>query len=166
MNQEDLLQFIKVNSDDLDFTGGVDESKVKSIETNLNVNLPNSYKWFLHNFGMGGIFGVEILGFGKATPASVVTQTERYRKLGLPSDYVVISRLFDSRTGEALITAAGIGHFGTQSAGEFLTNPAYMEQVVRGAPRDWHDRNMQLVLRAEVIGRTPGPPKVVASWFW
>lgn len=90
MNKEELLQFIKENSDELDFTGGIDDSQIKSIETELNVNLPNSYKWFLQNFGMGGIFGVEILGFGKSTPPSVFTQTERYRKLGLPSTYVVI----------------------------------------------------------------------------
>lgn len=39
---------------------------------------------------MGGIFGVEILGFGKSSPASVITQTERYRRIGLPVEYVVI----------------------------------------------------------------------------
>ncbi|HWQ54532.1 MAG TPA: hypothetical protein VN442_12680 [Bryobacteraceae bacterium] len=83
-----------------------------------------------------------------------------------PSDYVIISRVFDSRTGEVLVVAAGLSHFGTQGAGEFLTNPEYLEQALKGAPADWHSRNMQLVLRAEVIENTPGPPKVMARWFW
>jgi len=41
-----------------------------------------------------------------------------------------------------------------------------MEQLVRNAPADWRQRNMQVVLSGEVIGRTVGPPKVVASWYW
>jgi len=90
MNREELLGFINENSDELDFTGGINESTVRLIETELNVILPNSYKWFLETFGMGGMFGVEILGFGKSAPPSVVTQTERYRKIGLPLKYVVI----------------------------------------------------------------------------
>ena len=85
---------------------------------------------------------------------------------GPAAEYVIVSRLFDSRTGELLIAAAGIAHYGTQMAGEFLTNAACLDQAVRDAPRDWHARNMQLVLRAEVIGKTPGPPQIAARWFW
>ncbi len=81
-------------------------------------------------------------------------------------DYLIVSRIFDSRTGDVVITAAGVAHAGTYMAGEFLTNPAYFEQAVRQAPRDWKTRNMQLVIEGEVIGRTPGPPKVVEYWFW
>ena len=81
-------------------------------------------------------------------------------------DYLVLSRIFDSRSGRMVITAAGIGQAGTQLAGEFLTNPVYLEQAVRNAPADWPRRNMQLVIAGEVIGRTPGPPHVVESWYW
>jgi hypothetical protein len=81
-------------------------------------------------------------------------------------DYVLISRIYDSRSGNVVITAAGIGDLGTQMAGEFLTNPIYMQQLVRSAPADWSQRNLQIVLAGELIGRTVGPPKVVASWYW
>ncbi len=81
-------------------------------------------------------------------------------------DYLILSRIFDSRTGDVVITAAGIAHLGTYMAGEFLTNPAYFEQAIKQAPSDWETRNMQLVISAEVIGKTPGPPKVVDYWFW
>ncbi|HWR49937.1 MAG TPA: hypothetical protein VN428_02450 [Bryobacteraceae bacterium] len=81
-------------------------------------------------------------------------------------DYVILSRIFDSRSGDAVITAAGLAHAGTYMAGEFLTNPTYFEQAVRQLPDDWESRNLQLVLMAEVIGKTPGPPKVVASAYW
>jgi hypothetical protein len=85
---------------------------------------------------------------------------------GSNSDYVLLSRIFDSRSGNVVITAAGLGHVGTQLAGEFLTNPVYLEKAIRSAPPEWPSRNMQLVLSGEVIGKTAGPPEVVASWYW
>jgi hypothetical protein len=96
----------------------------------------------------------------------IPSQRWRHETTDPPSDYAIVSRLFDSRTGEVLVVAAGLSHFGTQMAGEFLTNPEHLAQAVRNAPPDWHARNMQLVLWAEVIGKTAGPPRVLASWFW
>ncbi|WP_173706061.1 SMI1/KNR4 family protein [Clostridium saccharobutylicum] len=64
---------------------------MNDIEKQLCINFPESYKWFLGKYGFGGIFGVEILGCGKGGVPSVIRETERYRKLGLPLDYVVIS---------------------------------------------------------------------------
>ena len=34
------------------FTGGVDTDKIYYIENELDVKLPNSYKWFLKTFGI------------------------------------------------------------------------------------------------------------------
>lgn len=81
-------------------------------------------------------------------------------------DYVILSRIVDSRTGDVLITAAGLAHAGTYMAGEFLTNPEYFANAVKQAPSNWAERNVQLVLEGEVIGRTPGPPKVIDAWYW
>ncbi len=83
-----------------------------------------------------------------------------------PSDFAIISRVFASKTGEPVVIAAGLSHLGTQIAGEFLTNAAYLAEALRGAPSDWPSKNLQVVLRAEVIGRTPGPPKALAVHYW
>lgn len=72
------------------FTGGVDIEKVNYIEKELNVKLPDSYKWFLKTFGYGGIEGIEIIGYDRCTPPSVVVKTKEYREYGLPEKYVVI----------------------------------------------------------------------------
>jgi hypothetical protein len=80
-------------------------------------------------------------------------------------DYVVISRVFESKTGNLLVAAAGLSHFGTEIAGEFLT-AGFLDHALRGAPADWARRIMQFVLKAEVIDKTAGPPQVEASWFW
>ena len=83
-----------------------------------------------------------------------------------PSDFAIVSRVFVSKTGEPVIIAAGLSHLGTQIAGEFLTNAGYLEDALRGAPADWHSKNLQIVLRAEVIGNIPGPPKALATYYW
>lgn len=81
-------------------------------------------------------------------------------------DYGVVTRLLNSKTGQFLISAAGIGSPGTQAAGEIISNSQYFEEVLRTAPPDWEKKNMQLVVQTNVIDSTPGPPHLVASYFW
>lgn len=90
MTREQIINFIQQNSVHNYFTGGVFQSDIKEIESKLQVKLPESYKWFLLNYGSGGVFGVDILGYGKSSIPAVVSDTERFRKLGLPNEYVVI----------------------------------------------------------------------------
>ncbi len=89
-----------------------------------------------------------------------------YTRTDPPTDYAIVSRVFDSRTGDLIVVAAGLSHFGTQVAGEFLTSEAQLAEALREAPRGWQRKNLQMVLRAEVIGRTPGPARVLATHFW
>jgi hypothetical protein len=81
-------------------------------------------------------------------------------------DYGIVSRLLDSKTGQFLISAAGIGSPGTQAAGEVVSNPEYLAEALRTAPADWDKKNIQLVVQTNVIDSIPGPPHVVASYFW
>jgi len=81
-------------------------------------------------------------------------------------DYGVVTRLLDSKSGQFLISAAGIGSPGTQAAGEVVSNVQYLEEALRTAPEDWNKKNIQLVVQTNVIDSIPGPPHVVASYFW
>ena len=82
------------------------------------------------------------------------------------SDYAIAARLFDSESGKPIFLAAGITTFGTQSAIEFLLNPADVSQLMSTAPPKWLQRNFQALLSTKIIGNTPGPPKLVAAEFW
>jgi hypothetical protein len=93
-------------------------------------------------------------------------QRFEYERTAPPMDFVILSRLFDSRSGQPVIMAAGLAHLGTQVAGEFLTTPAYFNEAMKGAPEGWERKNLQIVLRAEVLGKSPGPPRVVAIHVW
>ncbi|AIQ11226.1 SMI1/KNR4 family protein [Paenibacillus durus] len=90
MELDELIAFIHEHSDDTDFTGGIPDADIEKIERELKVEFPQSYKWFLNNYGSGGLFGVDILGYGKSSIPSVVSNTERLRNLGLPPEYIVI----------------------------------------------------------------------------
>jgi len=88
-------------------------------------------------------------------------------EVGPPAiDYIVISRVLESKTGKMVVLAAGLSHFGTQAAGELLTNPVDLNKALSRAPKDWPTRNMQLLFRVEVFGDTAGPAVLEATKFW
>jgi hypothetical protein len=83
-----------------------------------------------------------------------------------PVDYAIISRFRHPATEAPIVIAAGIHGPGNRTAGEFLTNPIYFKEALKGAPPDWHRKNMQIVLSTQVMSGLPGPPQVVAVHFW
>ncbi|WP_404431009.1 SMI1/KNR4 family protein [Sutcliffiella horikoshii] len=90
MDKDKLINFIKRNMEPDDFTGRVDEKQVDYVQEILEVNLPASYKWFLNNYGSGGLYGVDILGVAKSNIPTVVNETVNYRDLGMGEHLVVI----------------------------------------------------------------------------
>jgi hypothetical protein len=86
--------------------------------------------------------------------------------LKLAADYALISRVWDPTTERLVVIAAGIVTYGTIAAGEFLTDPAYMNEITKQAPRNWDKKNTQLVIETKVIDGNSGPPRVVAAHFW
>jgi hypothetical protein len=81
-------------------------------------------------------------------------------------DYAIISRVRDPHTEQIAVTVAGIGHWGTLAAGEFITDPAQMQKLRASAPKNWENMNIQLVLSTDVIDGVSGPAKIVAAQFW
>jgi hypothetical protein len=94
----------------------------------------------------------------------------RTRMLGpkgeILEDFAIVTRLLDSKTGQVLIAAAGLGAAGTQAAGEFISRQDYLEAAFQHAPADWQKKNLQVVLETTVTDSVAGPPRVVATYFW
>lgn len=89
---------------------------------------------------------------------------ESYRDI--KEDYALVSRVLDSTTRGQVVTAAGISKFGTAAAGEFLSEPGFMEEAMRSAPSGWERKNIQIVLATSLVGESPSPPRVIATYFW
>src|SRR5699024_347814 len=90
MNKEKLINFMMRYMEPEDFTGGVDKRQVNYIQDTLNIKLPESYKWFLYNYGSGGLYGVDILGVAKANIYTVVNEGDKYRVVKMSENLVVI----------------------------------------------------------------------------
>jgi len=81
-------------------------------------------------------------------------------------DFGVATRLLDSKTGQLVITVAGITAPGTDAAAQLISDPDYLAEGLKSAPADWKKKNMQFVVKTEVVDAVAGRPQVVASYFW
>jgi hypothetical protein len=81
-------------------------------------------------------------------------------------DYAIISRLLGAERGETMMTAAGIGQYGTQAASEFLSSPEKINAFARTAPAGWSGKNLQIVIHVKVVDDVPASEDIVASYQW
>ncbi|HBY59108.1 MAG TPA: hypothetical protein DEH78_04760 [Solibacterales bacterium] len=76
-------------------------------------------------------------------------------------DYAVVTRIRDRASGQFLVIVAGLLHFGTQAAGEFVTSEEHLSHALREASSDWKQGEFQALLRMKVVSETPGRPALV-----
>ena len=81
-------------------------------------------------------------------------------------DYAIVTRVFHPDTQAMLVEVAGITQYGTQAAADLITTPEFLAEGLQGAPKDWQNKNLQLVVHVKVISGTGASPKVVAKYFW
>jgi hypothetical protein len=77
-------------------------------------------------------------------------------------DFALISRIRDSETGHVVVVIGGLYTYGTEAAGEFLTNPDLLGAIATQARAGGGGHNLQIVLGTTVTDGTPGPPRVLA----
>jgi hypothetical protein len=81
-------------------------------------------------------------------------------------DYAIVARLLNSETGNPVIIIAGVTSFGTRAAGQFVTNAENLKALTTTAPKDWANKNLELVLRTVVLKSDPGAATIVAARYW
>jgi hypothetical protein len=81
-------------------------------------------------------------------------------------DYAIVSRFVNPLTEKMTVVVAGMSKDGTMAAGEFVSEPQYMEELARRAPAGWQRMNLQVVIRTEVVKGSAGPPSIVDTSFW
>ena len=91
--QSQLETFLAENATNATITGGVDDATIAEAEAALGVRFPDSYRWYLHRFGYCSLYGVEILGIGRAGTARLVDATERRRRAGMPGNFIVLENV-------------------------------------------------------------------------
>lgn len=96
--------------------------------------------------------------WGTDQPRSLLTGANSPRM----EDFALVSRIRDSETGNVVVIIGGLYTYGTQAAGEFLTNPDLMQGIAREAHLNRTPQTVQIVLETTVTDGVPGPPKVLA----
>src|ERR1035437_770520 len=109
----------------------------------------------------GPVYGIRDRSTGKFLCRKPATWEPRGTE-----DCAVVTRMLHSKTGNPLLVAAGLDHFGTFGVGEFLTRRDLLEPVLRTLPDGWQQRNLQIVFRIEVLRDNVGPPQVLATHVW
>jgi hypothetical protein len=84
----------------------------------------------------------------------------------LAKDYAIIARIHDNVTGQPVIIIAGILGEGTQAASEVVIKPAYLDEMLKKAPKNWDQLNLEAVIETNVIEGHAGPPKILAVETW
>ena len=82
------------------------------------------------------------------------------------TDYAIVARIHDNVTGQPVIIAAGLLGEGTEAASEVLYNPTYLNAMLDKAPKNWDQKNLEAVIRTNVIEGNPGPPEIVDVESW
>jgi hypothetical protein len=80
-------------------------------------------------------------------------------------DYAIITRLRDPLTQQSGLVVAGIGGWGTQAAGEFVSSPDEIRKIDSLAS-GWARKNLQIVVATDIIRGSSGPPVVLAVHTW
>jgi hypothetical protein len=84
----------------------------------------------------------------------------------IADDYAIVSRFNAPATESTLIIAAGLGENGTAAAADFLLHSQYLKEIDPGATPQWKTKNMELVIKTQIIDGNAGPPVIVARYFW
>jgi hypothetical protein len=94
----------------------------------------------------------------------IIDFTKPYSSVG--TDYAIVARYHDATTEGPVMVIGGLGSYGTEAASSFVVSPQYLEQIVKQAPSDWASRNLEVVIKSEVIDGKAGPPVLVSSAVW
>lgn len=82
------------------------------------------------------------------------------------ADFAIVSRCREANTKSWVTTVAGITPFGTQAAGELVTDPVRLTEALKKLPSGWQEKNLQIVLTTRIVGSSGGPPVVLTTWIW
>jgi hypothetical protein len=84
----------------------------------------------------------------------------------LAEDYALIARAPQPETGQMMVVVAGLGEKGSAAALEFVTNPKYLERFAAQAQAGWERRNIELVIKTNLVNDDWGEPRVIATHLW
>jgi hypothetical protein len=80
--------------------------------------------------------------------------------------FAIVARDVDPTTGAPLVVLAGVTGVGSAAAAEFVSEPNYLNDFARNAPKGWERKNLEFLITAPVVDNVVGHPRIVAYQVW
>jgi len=84
----------------------------------------------------------------------------------LSEDYALVARYREPSTRQWTVVVAGLGGKGNIAAIRFLLSREHMSELDNSAPRDWRSKNLEIILKTNLINGDAGPPQIEAVHTW
>ncbi|HEX8710290.1 MAG TPA: hypothetical protein VF730_00365, partial [Terracidiphilus sp.] len=81
-------------------------------------------------------------------------------------DYAIVARFRDATIDGWVVTLAGIGRNGSEAAAQFATSPHYMQLLRERVGKKFANKNVEAILKVNVIEGKTGAPFIVAVHTW
>jgi hypothetical protein len=81
-------------------------------------------------------------------------------------DYALVARFRNPTTDSWVVALAGVGRNGTEAAAHFVTSPHYMELLRDRVGSDLSNRNVEVILKVNVVEGKTGAPSILAVHVW
>ncbi len=81
-------------------------------------------------------------------------------------DYAIVARFRDATIDGWVVLLAGVGRNGTEAAAQFVTSPHYLQLLRDRLGSDFSNRNIEAVLKINVIDGKTGAPTILAVHTW
>jgi hypothetical protein len=88
------------------------------------------------------------------------------KPFGDTPDYALVARFRSPSTDSIVVVIAGIQRFGTDAASQFATSSDLLKNFDRQIGGNWRDKNIEVVLRVDVVNGRAGAPSIEATHIW
>jgi len=82
------------------------------------------------------------------------------------ADYGIVARFRNSSTDSMVVVVAGLQRYGTDAASQFVSSPRFLEQIDRQLGLGWENRNLEAVIRVDVVNGSAGAPVIERLHTW
>jgi hypothetical protein len=81
-------------------------------------------------------------------------------------DYAIVARFRSTSTDGMVVVLAGLQRFGTDAASQFVVSSRLLDNLDSRIGSDWTDKNVEVVVRVEVVDGKAGVPTIEDTYVW
>ena len=81
-------------------------------------------------------------------------------------DYAIVARFRNPSTDSFVVVVAGLQRFGTDAASRFVVSSRLLDAFNSQVGYNWTDKNLEVVLRVDVVDGKAGAPMIEATHIW